>query len=153
MTQALTQDERVNVLARINAVAPSLRQLAYQAWSNAEAMQVFVDRLLEEGEIQAVSEEEATRRCDWYGSEHGIRDDAMYRIECDAREWTLRLFTDPFELRITGSWPDGIVFIVYRNHDHGADKSDATLHHRVEFLGTVKQPRLLRAAPIRSTST
>lgn len=138
----MTQDERTETLARINAVAPSLRKLAYEAWSDASSMQVFVDRLLEEGEIRAVSDEEAARRCSWYGPDHSVRDDALYRIECEAREWTLKLFTDSFELRVTGGWPD-CVFVVYRNH--GPD-AEATLHDRVEFMGVRKQPRLLRSA-------
>lgn len=140
MTRQMTHEARGKELARVNAIAPSLRQLATEAWSDAASMQVFVDRLLEEGQIQMVTADESESRCTWYGPDHSHRDDALYRLECDAREWILRLYTDPFELRVTGAWPE-ILFVVYRNH---GGSEDATLSDRVEFIGTVKQPRLLR---------
>lgn len=134
-------DVDATLFVRMSEVELSLRELAYAAWFDAASMQVFVDRLLEEGKIQAVTDDESQARRRWYGPDHSSRDDALYRLECDAREWTLRLFSDSFELRVTGGWPD-IVFVVYRNHGD----SDATLSDRAEFLGVVKQPRLLRAS-------
>jgi hypothetical protein len=133
-------------LARINAIDPSLRKLALVSWSDADSMQVFVDRLLVEGAIAPASSEASFVK----GPDHDPRDGALYDLEVRAREWTLKLFTDPFTLRQTGRWPN-VFFTVYRNlgFDDDATLSDQQVPRspgdRVKFLDVVEQPRLLRA--------
>jgi hypothetical protein len=127
-------------LARINAIDPSLRKLALESWSDADSMQVFVDRLLVEVAIAPAPSEALFVK----GPDHDPRDSALFDLEVRAREWTLKLFTDPFSLRQTGRWPN-VVFVVHRRDD---TYDDGTVHDRVKFLDVLKQPRLLRTVTV-----
>lgn len=130
-------------------ISDAQKEHARKAWIDAVAMNVLVDRLLEDGHIVAVdaasmdaSHPRSLRN--GFSSEHTLKDDALYLLECAAREWILKAHDAQLELRVTGGWPE-ILFVVYRNY--GLDGWDATLSERIEFVpGVKRQPRLLRSS-------
>lgn len=120
-------------------------QLVAQAWSNADAMQVLVDYLLEKGEITQMTEEDARYVSAWHLPPNASwSDDALFRLEVQAREWILNRLLErlgKLELRITGGWPD--FFYVVHRLDKPKGRYDSS--NRSEVFGVTKQPRLLRA--------
>lgn len=132
-----------------HAVTPSLEKLAEEAWTDADAMTVLVDRLLSDGLISpAASLADQERRVAAYGPNHSAKDDALFYLECRSREWILKLYhqryatptSSPPELRVTGPWPD-IRFVVW---GVGKTKAHGDLTFRISVFGVPEQPRLLR---------
>ena len=125
-------------------------QLVAQAWSDADAMQVLVDYLLEKGEITQMTEEDARYVSAWHLPPNASwSDDALFRLEVQAREWILNRLLErlgKLELRITGGWPD--FFYVVHRLDKPKGRYDSS--NRSEVFGVTKQPRLLRTERVRA---
>ena len=141
-------------------MSTSLKRLAEEAWTDADAMAVLVDRLLSDGLISpAALLADQERRVAAYPAGHSAKDDALYELEVRAREWILALFSDryhldpngystPLELRVTGGWPD-ISFVVCRAYKF-EPPGPPTPRVRVAVFGVEEQPRLLRTRPVMS---
>ena len=128
---------------RLVFATPELADLAQQAWSQADEMQVLADELLARGLVQQLTVEENADRCSWYADDLPRRDCAFLWLESDVRDWILSQIktTPPLELRVTGRFPD-ILYVVYRQN---TTIRGATFRgERFELFGVVEQPRLLR---------
>ena len=128
---------------RINALDPKA-QSEHDAWTDADAMRVLSDRLLEEGAVYPMTDYEAKQQSKAYASMQP-EDLALYTIECQVRTWLMRDCDRGFQLRVTGGWPD-IRFVVLYQPNLSRSGSAG---ERLAFRGAPRdgQPRLLRTAP------
>lgn len=127
----------------VHSLSPEA-QFEHDAWTDADVMRVLADNLLEKGSIEALSEIEASL---WVQSYSGMdqEDYALFRLECDVRQWLMRSCDRHFELRVTGRWPEVRFVVLYQQ----GIVPPWLKKDRIPFRGAPEdgQPRLLRAMP------